>query len=288
MESDIYEMMGTRAENPPENRPFDKRAWAERKREERQEAFARADAAALRANSDPAALESYLRVAAALPHHSATNILLIADRMPSATRVGTADHWRRQGAAVKRGEKAIRIIEPTKEYVRDDGSIGVLYDVRKVFDVSQTTARARLPRKADPHAALAALVSHPPARIEPSDDLGGPSAEYDHAAGVIRVQRGLDEPQLLRALATEAAHAVMARGEEGYDRDARAVQADLAANIVVRRLGLDEPAALTPPAPPGADAREVRVALDEIGRAARDLSDRMAPPEKGRERSGAR
>ena len=174
MESDIYEMMGTRAEGPPGAQPFDKRAWAERKRQERQEAFVRADAAALRANSDPAALESYLRVAAALPHHSATNILLIADRMPGATRVGTADHWRRLGAAVKRGEKAIHIIEPTKEYVRDDGSIGVLYDVRKVFDVSQTTARARLPRKADPHAALASLVSHPPARIEPSDDLGGP------------------------------------------------------------------------------------------------------------------
>ena len=88
MESDIYEMMGTRAEGPPGAQPFDKRAWAERKRQERQEAFARADAAALRANSDPAALESYLRVAAALPHHSATNILLIADRMPGATRVG--------------------------------------------------------------------------------------------------------------------------------------------------------------------------------------------------------
>lgn len=208
MESDIYEMMGTRAEGPPEAPPFDKRAWAERKRQERQEAFARADAAALRANSDPAALESYLRVAAALPHHSATNILLIADRMPGATRVGTADHWRRLGAAVKRGEKAIHIIEPAKEYVRDDGSIGVLYDVRKVFDVSQTTARARLPRKADPHAALASLVSHPPARIEPSDDLGGPSAEYDHAAGVIRVQRGLDD---VSATAKSAERATLSR-----------------------------------------------------------------------------
>lgn len=39
---------------------------------------------------------------------------------------------------MRRGQKAIPIIEPVKEYVRDDGSIGVLYDVRKVFDVSQT------------------------------------------------------------------------------------------------------------------------------------------------------
>ena len=43
---------------------------------------------------------------------------------------------------------------------------------------------------------------------------------------------------------------------------------------------------MAPPAPPGADAREVRAALDEIGRAARDLSDRMAPPERGRREIG--
>ena len=135
---DIYRMMEERSsrEFAPEGE-FDKQAWAERKQSERQEAFDRADAAALRANSDPAALETYMRVAAQLPHHSATNILLIADRIPNATRVGTAEHWRRQGASVRRGQKAIPIIEPVKEYVRDDGSIGVLYDVRKVFDVNE-------------------------------------------------------------------------------------------------------------------------------------------------------
>lgn len=207
---DIYRMMEERSsrEFAPEGE-FDKQAWAERKQSERQEAFDRADAAALRANSDPAALETYMRVAAQLPHHSATNILLIADRIPNATRVGTAEHWRRQGASVRRGQKAIPIIEPVKEYVRDDGSIGVLYDVRKVFDVSQTTARPCLPRRVDPHAALAALVARSPTRIEPVDDLGGVPAEYDHASGAIRVQRGLDEPQLLSALIVEAAHASM-------------------------------------------------------------------------------
>ncbi len=100
---DIYRMTEERSsrEFAPEGE-FDKQAWAERKQSERQEAFDRADAAALRANSDPAALETYMRVAAQLPHHSATNILLIADRMPNATRVGTAEHWRRQGASVRR------------------------------------------------------------------------------------------------------------------------------------------------------------------------------------------
>ena len=239
---DIYRMMEERSsrEFAPEGE-FDKQAWAERKQSERQEAFDRADAAALRANSDPAALETYMRVAAQLPHHSATNILLIADRIPNATRVGTAEHWRRQGASVRRGQKAIPIIEPVKEYVRDDGSIGVLYDVRKVFDVSQTTARPCLPRRVDPHAALAALVARSPTRIEPVDDLGGVPAEYDHASG-----------------------------------------------IAARRLGLECSGAVAAPAPPEASAREVRDALGEIGKAARDVSERMAPPERRRDRSEGR
>ena len=65
---DIYRMMEERSsrEFAPEGE-FDKQAWAERKQSERQEAFDRADAAALRANSDPAALETYMRVAAQLP-----------------------------------------------------------------------------------------------------------------------------------------------------------------------------------------------------------------------------
>ena len=246
---DIYRMMEERSsrEFAPEGE-FDKQAWAERKQSERQEAFDRADAAALRANSDPAALETYMRVAAQLPHHSATNILLIADRIPNATRVGTAEHWRRQGASVRRGQKAIPIIEPVKEYVRDDGSIGVLYDVRKVFDVSQTTARPCLPRRVDPHAALAALVARSPTRIEPVDDLGGVPAEYDHASGAIRVQRGLDEPQLLSALIVEAAHASMALGLDAYDRETHAAKADLAAGIAARRLGLECSGAVAAPA----------------------------------------
>ena len=286
---DIYRMMEEQGGRgfAPEGE-FDKQAWAERKQSERQEAFGRADAAALRVNSNPAALEAYMRVAAELPHHSATNVLLIADRMPNATRVGTAEHWRGQGASVRRGQKAIPIIEPVKEYVRDDGSVGVLYDVRKVFDVSQTTARPRLPRRADPHAALAALVSHPPARIEPVDDLGGVAAEYDHASGAIRVQRGLDEPQLLSALMTEAAHASMARGIDAYDREAHASKADLAAGIAARRLGFACPEAAAAPAQPEASAREVRDALGEIGKAARDVSERMAPPERRRDRSEGR
>lgn len=41
-------------------------------------------------------------------------------------------------------------------------------------------------------------------------------------------------------------------------------------------------------APLEASAREVRDALGEIGKAARDVSERMAPPERRRDRSEGR
>lgn len=272
-----------------DGRPFDKQAWAERKRQEREDAFARADAAALRVNSDPLALESYLRVAAALPHHSATNVLLIADRLPTASRVGTAEHWRLLGASIKRGQKAISIIEPSKEFVRGDGSIGILYDVRKVFDVTQTTMRPSPPKKGYPLAALESLIASPPVRLEPVGGTESCAAEYDHSAGLIRIQRGIDESQLVAALTTEYAHAWLARGVDSYNRDANAAKADLAAGIVARRLWLGEPAPLAPPAPPGSDARQVRQALEEVNRAAYDVSRRAQRRERTRcERGDAR
>lgn len=46
----------------------------------------------------------------------------------------------------KRGADAITILEPGKEYTREkDGSTGVFYDPKKVFDISQTNSRQRPP-----------------------------------------------------------------------------------------------------------------------------------------------
>ena len=195
MES-VYGAMGKR-DAAERSGGFDREEWAARKRAEREAAFALADDTALLVNGDGAARAALARVMGRLPGHSATNALLVLAQNPDATRLGDAGYWRRAGAHIKKGERAISVIEPTKEFVRQDGTIGVLYDARKVFDVSQTTARPRLPREFAAEEVLTALVARSPAPVSPSDAPIPGGARYDPAAGEIMVERGLGAGELL-------------------------------------------------------------------------------------------
>lgn len=272
-----YDLMekGGQAGRPPQEE-FDKEAWAQRKRKEREGVFALADETALRLNADPRARRGYAATMAALPSHSATNALLVFAQRPGATQIGDSAFWSQKGASIKKGERAISILEPGREYVRDDGSIGNFYDVRKVFDVSQTTARERLGRRNGVSDVLTALVMRSPAAIEPSDGPVEGSVRYDTAAGVIAVERGLSDKALLDGLLVEQAHAFMANGDPAYDRSAHHPQAVLAAAAAAKRFGLEGPDVDIPPlGGPEADARGIRNALNEARGASSDISSRL-------------
>ena len=90
-------------------------------------------------------LQAYLDVQARFDLYSVSNAILIAAQCPEATRLADFDSWKARGMYVRRGADAITILEPGKEYQRDDGSVGVSYNVRKVFDISQTRAAPRPP-----------------------------------------------------------------------------------------------------------------------------------------------
>ena len=288
MES-IYGAMGRRdaAERGGRSGDFDREEWAARKRAEREAAFALADDTALLVNGDGAARAALARVMGRLPGHSATNALLVLAQNPDATRLGDAGYWRRAGARIKQGERAISVIEPTKEFVRQDGTVGMLYDARKVFDASQTTARPRLPREFAAEEVLTALVARSPVQVSPADAPVPGGARYDPAAGEIMVERGLGAGELFSCLAREACRASMdLRGEP-----AGGGEAELAAAALGERFGIGGGGALPSPAPEGSDARAVREALSRARSAAAELGGAMArslePPSR-QDRGGER
>lgn len=282
MES-VYGAMGKR-DAAERSGGFDREEWAARKRAEREAAFALADDTALLVNGDGAARAALARVMGRLPGHSATNALLVLAQNPDATRLGDAGYWRRAGARIKKGERAISVIEPTKEFVRQDGTIGVLYDARKVFDVSQTTARPRLPREFAAEEVLTALVARSPAPVSPSDAPVPGGARYDPAAGEIMVERGLGAGELFSCLAREACRASMdLRGEP-----AAGGEAELAAAALGERFGIGSGSALPSLAPGGSDARgqggpvEGPLRRRRIGRGHGALARAAVPPGPGR------
>ena len=80
----------------------------------------------------------------------AANALLIYSQYPQATQLKDFDDWGKDNVKITKGAKSISILEPV-EYTRADGSPGISYNVKKVFDVTQTNGRKA------PHGFLSAL-----------------------------------------------------------------------------------------------------------------------------------
>ena len=117
---------------------FDKEEWAAQKKQEREDAFALIDTTAEHMANDGALFQSYLDVQAHFDRYSVGNALLITAQRPEATQLADSKSWRENGVYIKKGEVGIVLLEPGEEFTKEDGSVGVSYNSKKVFDISQT------------------------------------------------------------------------------------------------------------------------------------------------------
>lgn len=195
---------------------FDKDAWAAKKQAERDGVYLMIDTYAHEMSIDGGLFSSYLDVQARFDRYSVSNAILIAAQKPDATKLADFDTWKASGVYVKRGAGAITILEPGKEYTREqDGSTGVFYDPKKMFDISQTnsTQRAAPPVARDGRLLLKALMNNAPCRFAISNELPeGVNVVYHGKDNIIRVRQGLDAPTLFRGVAQELARAHLDRG----------------------------------------------------------------------------
>lgn len=195
--------------------PFDKNSWAEKKQAERGDVYAMIDAYVSEMGGSGEMFRTYLDVQARFDRYSVSNAVLIAGQYPDAVRLADFDTWRDSGVYVLKGEEAITILEPGREYERDDGSTGTSYNVKKVFDISQTNSRQRVePIVArDDRLLLKALMNNAPCGFEVSNELPeGVNVAYNAPDNIIQVRWGLDASTIFRGLAQELAKAHMDRG----------------------------------------------------------------------------
>lgn len=271
-------------EPAPQSEEFDKEAWAAQKKAERDEVYTLADATAEEVCKDSGKFRDYLDVQANFRHYSATNALLILAFNKDARRLGDTDFWRNQGVYIKRQEfsRPIKIIESNGEYTRDDGSIGTSYNIKRVYDISQTTARikTRPPVSYDERALLNALIYKRPVPIQSVDELpGGVGALYDHDQKAIFVCRGLNAHDLFCGVSRALAQAELAMVSDEYIPDNASYKAHCVSYILGKEFGVDvseyvfdNPADFLRTD----DPQEIRAELSEIRDTAFDISARMA------------
>ena len=263
------------------DKPFNKEEWAAKKQAERKEVYELADTTAVEISKDGEKFQKYLDVQARFDRYSPTNALLIYAQMPEATQLKDFEGWKDAGVSVQRKPKSVKILEPGKEYNRDDGGRGTSFDVKRVYDVSQTKGRVRSAPtvKLDDRVLLKALISRTSVTIQTADSLpNNLGAYYDHEKQMIFVRLGMSAGDIFRSVSKELAHAEIAGMSDNYNRNDAAFKAYSASYLLCKKYQIstaDYNFSRLPASFRESDAQGVRAALTEIRDSANQISQRM-------------
>lgn len=220
-------------------KPFNKEEWAAQKQAQRQEAYELIDATCSQMMSDGGAFQQYLDVQGRFDRYSVNNAILVSAQMPEATQLRDYSSWKQSRVYVNKNAQKVTILEPGKEYERDDGSKAVGYNAKVVYDISQTSAKDRQQPQEEKtmRELVSAMIDASPVSFVPVDDLEMP-AFYDSGQQTIFIRTGMTEEQLFVSMAKEVSAAVF-DFKHGESRDASDFKSFCVAYMVSSRYGVD-------------------------------------------------
>lgn len=198
--SNIYEQIN----HATPIKEFDKDAWAQAKKEQKESAYAMVDEQLITLTSSPASFLQYLQTQAHFSQYTVTNALLIMVQKPEATQIADSSKWREGKHYIKKGEKGFTILEPDKEYQREDGSMGMGYNPKAMFDVSQVKNPPKMQKPSISKESLVyAMTYQSPVEIKilENEVREGNKVNYSVSDKTIYVSPGLDADTLLPELA---------------------------------------------------------------------------------------
>ena len=221
------------------NKPYDKAEWAAQKQAERKEAYELIDntCSEMAVNGD--SFRQYLDVQGRFDRYSVANAVLVSAQMPEATQLKDYGKWKQSRVYVNKDAQKITILEPSKEYLRDDGTKAVSYNAKVVYDISETSAKDRQ-EATEPKSMrelVSAMIDASPVPFQPVDDLELP-AFYDSEQQTIFIRTGLNEEQLFVSMSKEVAAAVY-DFKHNESRNASEFKAYCVAYMVSSRYGVD-------------------------------------------------
>ncbi|NBI59282.1 hypothetical protein D3Z53_14715 [Lachnospiraceae bacterium] len=221
------------------SRAFNKEEWAAQKQEQRKEAYELIDNACSEMMVNGDSFRQYLDVQGHFDRYSVNNAILVSAQMPEAIQLKDYGSWKQNRVYVDKDAQKVTILEPGKEYQREDGSKAVGYNAKVVYDISQTSAKDRQqPQEAKTMRELvSAMIDASPVSFVPMDDLELP-AFYDSQQQTIFIKTGLSEEQLFVSMAKEVSAAVF-DCKHKESRDDSDFKSFCVAYMISSRYGVD-------------------------------------------------
>ena len=257
--------------------------WAEKKQLEKESVYQLIDSTAEEISENPDKLKAFLDVQARMDKYSSANALLIYSQLPEATRLKDFAGWGEDNVRVKKGAKSISILEPV-EYTKSDGSQGISYNVKKMFDVSQTNGKKQpaptLNRDTDD--IIAVMVDTSPVNVELIDEMPQPGmgAFYKNEDQTLYIQRGFDDSvKLVQNIAQELAFAQLSIQNDSYSRRDMGFKAVCVGYMVCKKLGVETKSFAVNRVPSDwkdMDAKAVRSELSQMRSALGEIATRVS------------
>ena len=221
------------------SKPFDKEQWAAQKQAQRKEAYELIDSTCSEMMISDDSFRQYLDVQGRFDRYSVNNAILVSAQMPEATQLKEKAAWKQSRVYVNKDAQKVVILEPSKEYTREDGSKAVGYNAKEVYDISETSAKDRqeAQEKKSMRELVSALIDASPVPFVPVADLEMP-AYYDSEQQSIFIRTGLNEEQLFVSMAKEVSAAVF-DFKHNESREASEFKSYCVAYMVSSRYGVD-------------------------------------------------
>lgn len=221
------------------NKPFDKEQWAAQKQAQRKEAYELIDNTCSEMMISGDSFRQYLDVQGRFDRYSVNNAILVSAQMPEATQLKEKAAWKQSRVYVNKDAQKVVILEPSKEYTREDGSKAVGYNAKEVYDISETSAKDRqeAQEKKSMRELVSALIDASPVPFVPVADLEMP-AYYDSEQQSIFIRTGLNEEQLFVSMAKEVSAAVF-DFKHNESREASEFKSYCVAYMISSRYGID-------------------------------------------------
>ncbi|MBO4908100.1 MAG: LtrC-like protein [Lachnospiraceae bacterium] len=256
--------------------------WKAMKDQEKSDVFKLLDQTTLDLAEVPGCFLRYLDTQARMNRYTVSNALLISAQMPEATKLRTFAEWEKEDAKIKKGSKSISILEPS-EFKKADGTSAIAYNVKKVFDISQTSKAEEVKpyQQKDIAKLIAAMLDTCPVSIDLATEIPvpGTAAYFDKASNTLYVQKeGGTADYVCQCVARELGFIEASLRSPDADRSASHADAVITGYLVCKRYGvptesLDAERAASKYK--GMNAKDVRKDLSELRSSAAKINDRI-------------
>lgn len=258
-----------------------KKTWQESSRQDKEWANAKSDEMTEKVGKSMKDLIAYLDVQTKFEMYSASNALLILNQKPEATYLRESSKWKEDGYEVKDSKDRVIIIK-REEVEKEDGSIGVYYNARNIYDVSNTNAPA-LQVKSPPDKAtiIKTLLNGSNVKVEVVDRLeNNMLAKYDFERQTMQICRGQSADSKIQDLVMELAKVEFKVNEVGIlesEKDNRNFKSTCVSYMFCKKFNIDFPKDKFAELPNylSGDTKQIKAELETIKDTYIKVTDRM-------------